>query len=53
MKTAMLTSARFALGCAFAANSAVEQEIILAAIMIAIYIYKRFMHINTCSIEAE
>jgi len=39
-----------ALGCAFAANSAVQQEIVVAAIMIAISIFTRFS--CTRSIEA-
>jgi len=38
----------------FAANIAVEQEVIVAAIVIALfYIYTLLMHTSTRSIEAE
>jgi len=38
----------------FAANIAVEQEVIVAAIMIAFFLFTHLlMYENTCSIEAE
>jgi len=42
------------LQCAFAANIAVEQEVTVAAIMIAFFIYTQLlMYTNTRLIEAE
>jgi len=37
----------------FSANSAVEQEVIVAAMVIALFIYTLLMHTNARSIEAQ